>query len=125
MKGKTLLLRLIAAVAILATVFAIAPSTDAQSGTITYFYVATAADVSSRESVFSNEVPAAVPLQGSHTVALTCTEPASSAVGFNFYRSTVSGGPYARQNAALTTACAFTDTFSPPAPPVLAPAKVN
>lgn len=91
----------------------------------TWFYVATAVDVQGSESVFSNEVSAIVPLQGTHTVALTCTEPVGSAVGFNFYRGKVSGGPYARQNSVPTTACAFTDKFSAPPAPVLAPPVVN
>lgn len=101
-----------------------APPARAQS-TANYFYVVTASDINASESVFSNEVAAAVPLQGTHTVALTCTEAASSAVGFTFYRGRVSGGPYARLNSSLVSACAFTDTFSPPVAPVLKPAIVN
>ncbi len=110
--------RFLIAVAILAAVFT-SPAIP-QSTMQTFFYVATAIDVGGRESVYSNEVQALVPQQGSHTVSLTCTQPASSAVGFNFYRGNVSGGSYARQNGSPVTACAFVDTFSPPPAPTLA-----
>lgn len=93
----------------------------------TVFYVATAIDTINNESVKSNEVPAGVP-KGTHTVNLTCNAPTSgtmSIVGFNFYRGSVSGGPYAKVNTTLTNACAFAETFSPPPAPTNLAATVT
>lgn len=42
-----------------------------------------------------------------HTVALTCQESTTQVTGFNFYRGTVSGGPYTLAGTSAT--CAFTD----------------
>lgn len=46
----------------------------------------------------------------SHTVALTCQESTTSVTGFNFYRSTTSGGPYSLVGNSPT--CSFTDNSS-------------
>jgi len=46
-----------------------------------------------------------------HSVSLSCTQSTSpNIVGNNFYRGTVSGGPYVKLNATPTTTCAYTDT---------------
>jgi hypothetical protein len=49
-----------------------------------------------------------------HTVALSWVASASANVaGYNIYRGTVSGGPYALVNASLITSTSFTDTTVP------------
>jgi fibronectin type 3 domain-containing protein len=47
-----------------------------------------------------------------HSVSLSCTQSTSPNItGNNFYRGTVSGGPYVKLNATLVTSgCAYTDT---------------
>jgi hypothetical protein len=47
-----------------------------------------------------------------HSVALSCTQGSSSSTvtGFNFYRGTVSGGPYTLQNSTPQPSCSYTDT---------------
>ena len=49
--------------------------------------------------------------QSSHSVSLSCTAPGDFSAGdsFNFYRGTVTGGPYTKINTASVTVCAFTD----------------
>jgi hypothetical protein len=49
------------------------------------------------------------------SVSLTCTSPGSVAVAFNFYRGTVSGGPYTILGTSpMVATCAYTDaTVSP------------
>lgn len=45
------------------------------------------------------------------SVSLTCTSPGSNALAFNFYRATVSGGPYTIIGTSpMVSACAYTDT---------------
>ena len=44
-----------------------------------------------------------------HSVTLSWSEPGAQIVGYNMYRSTVSGGPYTRINNTLITSTAYTD----------------
>lgn len=90
----------------------------------TFFYVGTAVDgTTGLESVFSNEV------QGNyngptHTVALTWTASTSGSVsGYNIYRGTKLGGPYAKINPALIAGLSFNDVAVLPNPPALAAAS--
>jgi len=59
--------------------------------------------------------PAVVSLMGTgvapvqHSVALTWNASISTVAGYNVYRSTVSGGPYAKINASLVPALNYTD----------------
>lgn len=46
-----------------------------------------------------------------HGIALSCTETATVS-GYNFYRGTVSGGPYVKLNATLQTSCAYEDPYT-------------
>lgn len=46
----------------------------------------------------------------SHYVIITWTPSTSSVVGYNVYRSSQSGGPYTKINAALVTAASYTDS---------------
>jgi hypothetical protein len=48
-----------------------------------------------------------------HSVALSWNASTSAVSGYNVYRSTVSGGQYARVNGALVGGLAFTDTGLP------------
>lgn len=52
------------------------------------------------------------PTAGTPTVSLTCQPPTSGTTptGYNFYRSSVSGGPYALLNSIPEATCAYTDT---------------
>ena len=60
--------------------------------------------------------PLVIPLTGagaapvSHSVSLHWTPSGSSFGGFNVYRGTVSGGPYTRVNAAMTSTTSYADT---------------
>jgi Abnormal spindle-like microcephaly-assoc'd, ASPM-SPD-2-Hydin/Transmembrane protein 131-like N-terminal len=58
--------------------------------------------------------PATVPLSGTgivqHSVALTWNASTSTVAGYNVYRSTVSGGPYAKINSSLVAALNYTDS---------------
>jgi fibronectin type 3 domain-containing protein len=60
--------------------------------------------------------PATVTLSGtgvqpvSHSVTLTWTASTSVVSGYNVYRSSVSGGPYAKLNSALVTSTSYVDT---------------
>lgn len=88
---------------------------------VTYFYVATAVDNNGLESSFSNEVTATV--SGPHpTVDLSWIASVStSTVGYNVYRSKVSGS-YSisnKLNASLVTGLTFTDTTAFPSPPTM------
>lgn len=52
-------------------------------------------------------------VSGSPSVSLTCTPPSGSpapANAFNFYRSTVNGGPYTKLTASPVSTCAYTDS---------------
>ncbi len=46
----------------------------------------------------------------SHSVTLTWTPSSSSFAGFNVYRGSVSGGPYAKVNSSLVPIASYTDT---------------
>jgi hypothetical protein len=97
------------------------PSASAQ--TPTYYYVATAVDANGFESAYSNQVTATF-AQGQKTTSLTWVAPAvpaggSAIAGYNIYRSKVSGGPYAKINAALVTGVAYSDPFVLPNAPSL------
>jgi fibronectin type 3 domain-containing protein len=48
--------------------------------------------------------------QNTHSVTLSCTASASTGVtGYNFFRATVSGGPYTQIDSVAPTTCAFVD----------------
>lgn len=49
-----------------------------------------------------------------HNIVLSCTPSATAGVQYNFYRSTVSGGPYTKQNTAPLAGCSFADTSLTP-----------
>lgn len=85
------------------------------------FYVVTAVDANGFESVFSTQATA-VFTQGKHVSAISwtaATVPTGGAAiaGYNIYRGTVSGGPYAKINTALVTAVTFSDSFTLPLAP--------
>jgi hypothetical protein len=67
-------------------------------------------------SIVSNATgsPASVSLTGTgvvqHSVALTWNASASAVAGYNVYRGTVSGGPYAKINSTLVTPLSYTDS---------------
>jgi hypothetical protein len=67
-------------------------------------------------SIVSNATgsPATVSLSGigvvPHSVALTWNASISTVAGYNVYRSTVSGGPYAKINSSLVAALNYTDS---------------
>ena len=69
-------------------------------------------------SIVSNATgsPATVPLTGTgvapvqHSVALTWNASTSTVAGYNVYRSTVSGGPYAKIDSSLAAALNYTDS---------------
>jgi len=69
-------------------------------------------------SIVSNATgsPATVPLTGTgaapvqHSVALTWNASTSTVAGYNVYRSTVSGGSYAKINSSLVAALNYTDS---------------
>jgi P pilus assembly chaperone PapD len=60
--------------------------------------------------------PLAIPLTGlgaapaSYSVTLSWTPSSSSFEGFNVYRGSVSGGPYAKVNSALVSTASYSDT---------------
>lgn len=61
-------------------------------------------------SICFAQSPGSVNWKGTpHGVALTCT---GSAAGFNFYRGTISGGPYVKINTTPASSCAFQDPSS-------------
>jgi fibronectin type 3 domain-containing protein len=67
-------------------------------------------------SIVSNATgsPTTVSLTGTgvvqHSVALTWNASVSTVAGYNVYRSTVSGGPYAKINSTLVTPLSYTDS---------------
>ncbi len=90
----------------------------------TYYYVVTAVDTSTNESDNSDEVsatpyadttPPAAPTglsatAGEGTVSLNWNDNGEGDLdGYNIYRSTVSGGPYTKQNGPLLSSSDYTD----------------
>ena len=75
-----------------------------------------AGTVNGNISIVSNATgsPATVSLSGigvvPHSVALTWNASTSTVAGYNVYRSTVSGGPYAKINSSLVAALNYTDS---------------
>jgi fibronectin type 3 domain-containing protein len=92
------------------------------AGQSTSFNVAfaptTTGSLSGGVTVTSNAAnsPLVIPLTGagaapaSHSVTLSWTPSSSSFEGFNVYRGTISGGPYTKVNAALTSTTSYADT---------------
>jgi hypothetical protein len=66
----------------------------------TYTVKATSAANTTKSA--SATVTASAPVQ--HTVTLSWTDSASTVVGYNVYRGTLSGGPYTKINSALEAA---------------------
>jgi len=98
-----------------------APVTLAPLQTVTLsvqFGPAVAGTVSGNIAIVSNATgsPATVPLTGTgvapvqHSVALTWNASTSTVAGYNVYRGTVSGGPYAKINSSLVAALNYTDS---------------
>ena len=91
------------------------------AGQSTSFNVAfaptTTGSLSGGVTVTSNAAnsPLVIPLTGagaapaSHSVTLSWTPSSSSFEGFNVYRGTISGGPYTKVNAALTSTTSYAD----------------
>jgi len=81
------------------------------------FAPATTGSLSGGVTVTSNAAnsPLVIPLTGagaapaSHSVTLIWTPSSSSFEGFNVYRGTISGGPYTKVNAALTSTTSYAD----------------
>jgi hypothetical protein len=97
------------------------PMSHAQSGPPTFDYVVTAVDANGLESLFSNQVAAQL-VQGKHIVTLNWIASAvptggAAIAGYNVYRGTVSGGPYAKINTTLVTVVTYADTFVLPNAP--------
>lgn len=107
------LLILVVLLTVAATVVAV-PS-HAQSGP-TFYYVVTAVTADGFESVFSNQATSTF-TQGKHITNLAWVASTSTVVGYNVYRATVNGGPYAKINAAPVTGVAYVDTFVLPNAP--------
>jgi len=94
------------------------------AGTRTYYYIVTAVDTNFNSSADSIEVSATVPADSTPPAApsglsVTASNGAVSLVwnnniepdvnGYNVYRSTISGGPYTRQNGGLLSSPIFND----------------
>lgn len=92
--------------------------------TKTWFYVATAVSPSGFESQFSNEVSATV--SGAHpTVDLSWVASTTPGViGYNVYRSNVSGSGYVKLNASPVTVLTYSDTTAFPSAPTMNPPTV-
>jgi hypothetical protein len=59
------------------------------------------------------QTPGSIAWKGTpHGIALSCTASTSAVAGYNFYRGTVSGGPYVKINSTLQTSCAFEDSYT-------------
>jgi len=104
--------------AVLFLAVAVFPWAAKAQATPTFFYVGTTVDANGLESVFSGQVTATL-TQGKKNAVLTwtaATVPTGGAAiaGYNIYRGTVSGGPFAKINTALVTAVTYTDSFIPP-----------
>jgi hypothetical protein len=98
-----------------------APVTLTSSQTLTLsvqFGPTVAGAVSGNVSIASNATgsPATVPLAGTgvasvqHSVALSWNASTSTVAGYNVYRGTVSGGPYAKINSSLVAVLDYTDS---------------
>jgi len=94
------------------------------AGTRTYYYVVTAVDTNFNSSADSIEVSATVPADSTPPAApsgLSATAGNANVLlvwnnnnevdfnGYNVYRSTISGGPYTRQNGGLLSSPIFND----------------
>jgi fibronectin type 3 domain-containing protein len=93
--------------------------TPLQTASLSVQFSPTAAGaVSGNVSIVSNATgsPATVPLTGTgvapvqHSVALTWNASTSTVAGYNVYRGTVSGGPYAKINSSLVVVLDYTDS---------------
>jgi fibronectin type 3 domain-containing protein len=82
------------------------------------FSPTTAGSVNGNISVASNATgsPATITLSGTgvapvqHSVSLSWTASTSTVSGYNVYRSTVSGGSYAKINSSLVAVLSYTDS---------------
>src|SRR5947207_10054450 len=83
--------------------YAVTPS---QTG---YAFTPTAQSVTVNGASVSSVNFTATPQQA-HSVALSWNASASTVSGYNIYRSTVSGGGYARLNSSLVSVLAYTDS---------------
>jgi hypothetical protein len=91
--------------------------TPSQNLTLSVQFSPTAAGtINGSISIVSNATgsPATVSLSGTgivqHRAALTWNASASTVAGYNVYRGTVSGGPYAKINSSLVAALNYTDS---------------
>jgi len=99
----------------LALIFGSWPAKAQLSG-VTLYYVATAVDSSGAESVYSNQTSCTFTAAKFHCV-LTWTASTSTVSGYNVYRGTATGGPYAKINPSLVTTLTYTDVYAFPNPP--------
>lgn len=111
----------IAGLALLLTLSLIGAPAKAQAAGPTFVYVVTAVDANGFESVFSTQATASFG-QGKHIATVTWTAPTvptggAAIAGYNVYRGTVAGGPYAKVNAALVTGVTYADSFVLPNAP--------
>src|SRR5271155_5200053 len=93
--------------------------TPTQSATLTAQFAPTAAGlISGSASIASNATnsPSTITVSGTgvsvtpSSVALSWTASTSTVTGYNVYRGTTSGGPYAQLNSSLITAVNYTDS---------------
>jgi hypothetical protein len=93
--------------------------TPTQSATLTAQFAPTAAGlISGSVSIASNATnsPSTITVSGTgvsvtpNSVALSWTASTSTVTGYNVYRGTISGGPYAQLNSSLVTAVNYTDS---------------
>jgi fibronectin type 3 domain-containing protein len=68
------------------------------------------AGVSASSKASSNPGQPAPSVQANYSVALSWNPSDSSVMGYNLYRSTQSGGPYAKLNSSPMSATSYTDS---------------